>query len=74
MKPGKENEEPLTDKRSKRICCPAYAKVKEDKNAKFGTSTKSRKHTTISFIHELGWLDICMLISKGRKLWLTCLQ
>jgi hypothetical protein len=31
MKPGKENDEPQTDKRSMRIGCPAYAKVKEDK-------------------------------------------
>jgi hypothetical protein len=30
MKPGKENEEAHTDKRSMRIGCPAYAQVKED--------------------------------------------
>jgi hypothetical protein len=34
MKPCKENEEPHTDKRSMRFCCPAYAKVKEDKKRK----------------------------------------
>jgi hypothetical protein len=34
MKPGKENEEPQTDKRSMRIGCPAYATVKEDKKRK----------------------------------------
>jgi hypothetical protein len=34
MKPGKENEEPQIDKRSMRIGCPAYAKVKEDKKRK----------------------------------------
>jgi hypothetical protein len=34
MKPGKENEEPQTDKRSMRIGCPTYAKVKEDKKHK----------------------------------------
>ena len=31
MKPGKENEKPLTNKTSMRIGCPTYAKVKEDK-------------------------------------------
>jgi hypothetical protein len=31
VKPGKENEEPLTNKMSKRIRCPAHVKVKEDK-------------------------------------------
>jgi hypothetical protein len=34
MKPDKENEEPQSDKRSMRIVCPAYAKVKEDKKRK----------------------------------------
>lgn len=31
LKPGQENEEPLTNKTSMRIGCPAYVKVKEDK-------------------------------------------
>jgi hypothetical protein len=74
MKLGKENEEPQTDKRSMRIGCPAYAKVKEDKNAKPGTSTESGKHTTINFNRQPGWLDICMLISRRKLLWITCLQ
>jgi hypothetical protein len=34
MKPGEENEEPQIDKRSMRIGCPTYAKVKEDKKRK----------------------------------------
>jgi hypothetical protein len=74
MKLGKENDEPQTDKRSMRIGCPAYAKVKEDKNAKPGTSTESGKHTTINFNRQPGWLDICMLISRRKLLWITCLQ
>jgi hypothetical protein len=74
MKPGKENDEPQNDKRSMRIGCPAYAKVKEDKKRKYGTSTESGKHTTINFSHQPGWLDICMLISRGKLLWMTCLQ
>jgi hypothetical protein len=31
LKPGQENEEPMTNKTSMRIGCPAYVKVKEDK-------------------------------------------
>jgi hypothetical protein len=44
------------------------------KNAKSGTSTESGKHTTINFSRQPGWLDICMLISRGKRLWMTCLQ
>jgi hypothetical protein len=49
MKPGKENEEPQTDKRSMRIGCPAYAKVKEDKKCKiwyFDRIGEAHNHTS----------------------------
>jgi hypothetical protein len=48
VKPGQENEEPLTDKTSKRIGCPAYVKVKEDKKRKiwyFDHVEEAHNHT-----------------------------
>jgi hypothetical protein len=44
------------------------------KNAKSVTSTKSGKHTTINFSHQPGWFEICMLINRRKRLWMTCLQ
>jgi hypothetical protein len=48
VKPGQENEEPLTDKTSKRIGCPAYVKVKDDKKRKiwyFDHVEEAHNHT-----------------------------
>jgi hypothetical protein len=72
VKPGKENEEPLTDKTSKRIGCPTYIKVKEDKKQKiwyFDHIEEAHNHTL-----QPSARMVCMLMNRGRRQWMTYLQ
>jgi hypothetical protein len=69
VKPGKENEEPLTNKMSKRIRCPAHVKVKEDKKHKIWYFNHVQGAHNHSLQPSARMVNI--LINRGRKRWMT---